>query len=189
MSLLDRTIAYFRGFWALVEGGQRDIKEIEPEQILSSFSDFWAMVTLEEDVSDNQEQGDAGSESEDESENESEAESESEDSPEEDFLSMQHFAKMYVLEAEQRYLYRTLQINDNILQDQERRLKESRRATKSLVLERNRLARMRKKMVTAQSHKILGSFAQFWRNIGNPETGSEEPDHLENAGDFFRLNH
>ena len=153
MSLLDRTMAYFRGFWALVEGGQKDIEELNLEQILSSFSDFWTMVALEGDMNDVQEQSDVDSELE--------AETEDEDSQAEEFSSMQHFAEMFVLEADQRYLYRTLQINDNILQEQEMRLKEIRRSVKSLESERKQLARVRKKRETVRNHKILGSFVQF----------------------------
>ena len=94
---------------------------------------------------------------------------------------------MYILEADQRYLLRTLQINDNILQDQERRLKESKKAIKVLELQRGRLAKSRKKIETARNHKVLGSFTQFWQNVGKQAVVDEEPDHLEYTGDFFRL--
>ena len=182
MPLLDRTIAYFRGFWALVEDGQSDIEELKPEQILSSFSDFWTMVALGGDESDGLEQGDVDSGPE--------TGSEDEDSPAEDFSAMQHFAKMFILEADQRYLYRTLQINDNILQDQEMKLKEVRKAVKSRELELKQLVRARQKRETVLNHKILGSFTQFWSGIEKQEiTGSGESDHLEYAGDFFHLAH
>ena len=182
MPLLDRTIAYFRGFWALVEDGQNDIEELKPEQILSSFSDFWTMVALEGDMNDDQEQSDVDSGSE--------TGSEDEDSPAEDFSSMQHFAKMFILEADQRYLYRTIQINDNVLQNQEMKLKEVRKAVKNLELERKQLVRMRKKRETVRNHKILGSFTQFWRRGERQEmAGGGEFDHLEYIGDVLRLVH
>ena len=140
------------------------------------------MVALEGDVSDDQEQSDVDSGPE--------TGSEDEDSPAEDFSSMQHFAEMFILEADRRYLYRTLQINDNILQDQEMKLKEVRKAVKTLELEHKHLVRMRKKRETVRRHKIEGSFVQFWRGVEKQEiAGSEESDHLEYAGDFFHLAH
>ena len=183
MSQPDWTMIYFKDFWALVENGQMYIKakETELEQILLSFSDFWTLVTPEENMDDGQEQEDSDLESM------SESDSGDDGSSDDEFLSLQHFAKMYVLEADQRYLLRTLEINAYILEDQERRLKESKKAVKILKLERSRLAKTKKKMETVRSHKILGSFTQFWISIGRQETKDEELDHLENAGDFFRL--
>ena len=180
---LDWTIIYFKDFWGLVEKGQvsTEAEETEPEQVLLSFLDFWTMVTMEGNVDDAQEQDD------DDLESMPESGSEDDDSSEDGFLSLGHFARMYVLEAEQRYLLRTIEIQAQILDDQERRLKEHKKATKVLTLERRRLAKARKKMETVRSHKILGSFIQFWISIGRQETKDEELDHLENAGDFFRL--
>ena len=83
----------------------------------------------------------------------------------EEFSSLQHFAELYVLKADQRYLLREIQINEGILQDQERRLRESREKIKNLELQRSCLAKLRKKMETARNHRVLGGFTQFWQSI------------------------
>ena len=97
MSLPDWTIASFRGFWDLVAKGQEDTEIIEQEQVLSSFSDFWTMIASE--MSRSLEQDDAGFESDTDSG--SETGSGGASTLEEEFLSLEHFARMYVLEAEQ----------------------------------------------------------------------------------------
>ena len=94
---------------------------------------------------------------------------------------------MYVLKADQRYLLREIQINEGILQDQERRLRESKKKIKNLELQRSRLAKLRKKMETARNHRVLGSSTQFWQNIGKQVEADKEVDYLEYLGDFFRL--
>ena len=179
----DWTIIYFKNFWALVEKGQvpMEAEESEPDRALLSFLDFWAMATMEENEGGAQEQDD------DDLESMPESGSEADDSSEDGFLSLGHFARMWVLEAEQRYLLRTLEVQAQILDDQDRRLKEHRRVIKAKTLERRRLAKARKKMETVRNHKILGSFAQFWTNIERQEARNEGFDHLEGAGDFFRL--
>ena len=179
--MLDWTIIYFRDFWALVE--KRQEKETEPEQILLRFSEFWATVAISK--------GNAGEDSGpgvDDLDFESGPDSDSDDetSSDDEFLSLQHFANMYILEADQRYLLRTLEINDYILRDQERRLEESKKATKALEAQRSRLAKLRRKMETVRNHKILGSFTQFWQHI-EEQAENEESDHLGDVGDFFRL--
>ena len=156
-----------------------EAEESEPDRALLSFLDFWAMATMEENEGGVQEQ-------DDDLESIPESGSEADDSSE-DGLSLGHFARMWVLEAEQRYLLRTLEIQAQILDDQDRRLKEHKKAIKARTLERKRLAKTRKKMETVRSHKILGSFAQFWTNIERQETRNEGFDHLEGAGDLFRL--
>ena len=180
---LDWTIIYFKDFWALVEKGQvsTEAEETEPEQVLLSFLDFWTMVTKEGNVDDAQEQDD------DDLESMPESGSEADDSSEDGFLSLGHFARMWVLEAEQRYLLRTLEVQAQILDDQDRRLKEHKKAIKARTLERKRLAKARIKMETVRNHKILGSFAQFWTNIERLEARNEGFDNLEGAGDFFGL--
>ena len=179
----DWTIIYFKNFWALVERRQvpTEADESEPDRALLGFLDFWAMATMEEDEGDVQEQD------VDDIESMPESSSEADDSSEDEFFSLGHFAKMWVLEAEQRYLLRTLEIQAQILDDQDRRLKEHKKVIKAKTLERERLAKARRKMETVRNHKILGSFAQFWTNIEQPETRNEGFDYLEGAGDFFRL--
>ena len=155
-----------------------EANETEPEEVLLSFLDFWTMVTMEVKEGDAQEQDD------DDLESIPESGSEADDSSEDGFLSLGHFARMWVLEAEQRYLLRTIEIQAQILDDQDRRLKEHKKAIKARTLERKRLAKARKKTETVRSHKILGSFIQFWISIERQETKDEEFDHLENAGEF-----
>ena len=160
-----------------------EAEESEPDWALLGFLDFWAMAAMEENEGEAQEQDG------DDLESIPESGSETDDSSEDGFISldMDHLAKMWVLKAEQRYLLRTLEIQAQILDDQDRRIKEHEKSIKARTLERKRLARWRKKMETVRGHKILGSFVQFWANIERQETSNEGPDHLEGAGDFFRL--
>ena len=175
---IDWTMVYFRHFWALAE--RRSEKEAEPGLVMKSFSDFWSIIH-EEDISDGNDT--SGSEPELVPNPISDEDSGSD----EEFSSLQHFAELYVLKADQRYLLREIQINEGILQDQERRLRESKKKIKNLELQRRRLAKLRKKMETARNHRVLGSFTQFWQNIGRQAEADKEMDYLDYLGDFFRL--
>ena len=175
---IDWTMVFFRLFWALAEW--RSEKEAEPELITKSFSDFWFIIHRE-NVGDGQEM--SGGEPEPVPDPTSDEDS----GPEEEFSSLQHFAELYILKADQRYLLREIQINEGILQDQERRLGESKRKIQSLELQRCRLAKLRKKMEMARNHRVLGSFTQFWQHIEDQVETDEEGDYLEYLGDFFRL--
>ena len=175
---LDWTMVFFRHFWDLAE--RRSEKEAEPGLVMRSFSDFWSIIH-EEDISDGSDT--SGSEPEPVPNPTSDEDSGSD----EEFSSLQHFAELYVLKADQRYLLREIQINEGILQDQERRLRESKKKIKNLELQRSRLAKLRKKMETARNHRVLGSFTQFWQNIGKQVEADKEVDYLEYLGDFSRL--
>ena len=181
----DWTIIYFKNFWDLVENGlvPSEAEESELDWALPSFLDFWDMATMEENDVEAQEQED------DDLESAPESGTESDDSSEDGFISldMDHLAKMWVLKAEQRYLLRTLEIQAQILDDQDRRIKEHKKSIKARTLERKRLARWRQKMEIERGHRILGSFVQFWANIERQEPNNDGPDILEDAGDFFRL--
>ena len=175
---LDWTMVFFRHFWALAE--KRSQKEAEPGLVMKSFSDFWSIIH-EEDVSSSHETSG----------------SEPEPAPNpilgeeggfgEEFSSLQHFAELYVLKADQRYLLREIQINEGILQNQERRLRKSREKIKNLELQRSCLAKLRKKMETARNHRVLGGFTQFWRSIEKQAEADKEVDYLEYLGDLSRL--
>ena len=181
----DWTIIYFKNFWDLVENGlvPSEAEESEPDWALPSFLDFWDMATMEENDDEAQEQED------DDLESVPESGTESDDSSEDGFISldMDHLAKMWVLKAEQRYLLRTLEIQAQILDDQDRRIKEHKKSIKARTLERKRLARWRQKMEIERAHRILGSFVQFWANIERQEPNNDGPDILEDTGDLFRL--
>ena len=126
-----------------------EAEESESDRALLSFLDFWAMATMEENEGGAQEQDD------DDPESISESGSETDDSSEDGFLSLGHFARMWVLEAEQRYLLRTLEIQAQILDDQDRRLKEHKKAIKARTLERKRLA------ITRKRWRLYGA-TKFW---------------------------
>ena len=181
----DWTIIYFKNFWALVERGQvpTEAGGSEPDWALPGFLDFWATAAMEENEGEDRVQDG------DDLESIPESSSETDDSSEDELISldMDHLAKMWVLKAEQRYLFRTLEIQAQILDDQARRIKEHEKSIKARTLERKRLARWRIKMEIERAHRILGGFVQFWANIERQETNKEGPDHLEGAGDFFRL--
>ena len=176
---------YFKNFWALVERRQMhtEAEESEPDWALPGFLDFWAMVAIEENEDEDQVQDG------DDLESIPESGSETDDSSEDWLMSldMDHLAKMWILKSEQRYLFRTLEIQSHILNDQARRLREHGKSIKARTLERKRLARWRKKMEIERANRILGAFVQFWTNIERQETNEEVPDHFEAAGDFFRL--
>ena len=160
-----------------------EAEESEPDWALLSFLDFWAMAAMEENEGEAQEQDG------DDLESIPESGSETDDSSEDGFISldMDHLAKMWVLKAEQRYLLRTLEIQAQILDDQDRRIKEHEKSIKARTLERKRLARWRQKMEIERGHRILGGFVQFWASIERQELNNDGPDILEDAGDFFRL--
>ena len=159
-----------------------EAEESEPDWALLGFLDFWAMPMEEGE-------GDAREEDDDDLVPIPESGSEADDSSEDGFIfsDMDHLARMWVLRAEQRYLLRTIEVQEKILDDQARRLKEHKMATKARMLEIKELARARKKREKARCHKILGSFAQFWTHIERQEARGEEPIHLEDAEGFFRL--
>ena len=179
----DWAIIYFKNFWALIEGEQvpEEVEKPELDWTLLGLLDFWAM-TGDEDGGDAQEE-------DDDLEPRPESGSESDDSSEDGLISsdMDHLARMWVLKAENRYLLRTIELQEKFLDDQARRLKEHKMATKARMLEIKELARARKKREKARCHKILGSFAQFWTHIERQEARGEEPIHLEDAEGFFRL--
>ena len=180
----DWTIIYFKNFWALVEGGQvpTEVEKPELDWALLGLLDFWAM-TVDEDG------GDAHEEDVGNLEPGPESDSEADDSSEDGLISsdMDHLARMWVLKAENRYLLRTIELQEKFLEDQARRIKEHKMATKARTLEIKELARARKKREKARCHKILGSFAQFWAHIERQEARGEEPIHLEDVEGFFRL--
>ena len=171
----------FRLFWALTEWRSEKEKDTEPELITKNFSDFWRIIQRE-NVNDGQEVSGG------EPERVPNSTSDEDSNPGEEFSSLQHFAELYILKADQRYLLREIQINEGILQDQERRLGESKRKIQSLELQRCSLAKLRKKMETARNHQVLGSFTQFWQHIEGQVETDEEGDYLEYLGDFFPPN-
>ena len=173
---VDWTMVSFRLFWALAEW--RSEKDIEPELITKSFSDFWRIIQRE-NVGDGQEVNGG------EPERVPNSTSDEDSDPGEEFSSLQHFAELYILKADQRYLLREIQINEEILQDQERKLGESKRKIRSLELQRCRLAKLRKKMETMRNHRVLGSFIQFWQHIEGQVEANEEVDDIEYLSDFF----
>ena len=97
-----------------------EAEESEPDWALPGFLDFWAMAAMEENEGEDQVQDG------DDLESIPESGSETDDSSEDGLISldMDHLAKMWVLKAEQRYLFRTLEIQAQILDDQARRIKE-----------------------------------------------------------------
>ena len=183
LAQLERTIAYFRGFWALIESGPNSTEVSELDQILSRFSDFWAMSAQDGDVIGDQGQNGAALGPE--------LGSDDDDGPAENYSSMHHFAQMFILESEQRYLRRTLQINVDIMQNQRKKLREARSAVKVLRLEHRSLVRARKRRETGWRHKIEGGFVQFWRGIEKQEMAGgeepEEPEYPEYPGGLFPL--
>ena len=179
----DWAIIYFKNFWALIEGEQvpEEVEKPELDWALLGLLDFWAM-TVDEDGGDAHEE-------DDDLEPRPESGSETDDSSEDGLISsdMDHLARMWVLKAENRYLLRTIELQEKFLDDQARRIKEHKMATKARTLEIKELARARKKREKARCHKILGSFAQFWAHIERQGARDEEPIHLEDVGGFFRL--
>ena len=182
LAQLERPIAHFRGFWALIENGpvtlENEVSELD--QIMSRFADFWAQVVQSEEVIGDQGLNDVdpGPESDD-------------DGPEENYASMDHFAQMFILESEQRYLRRTVQINNINMQNQKKRLKGVLETVKIMKLELRSLVRARKKREAErrkERHKIEGSFVQFWKGVEGQEMAEgEDPDYAEYFGDFFAL--
>ena len=177
---LERPIAYFRGFWALIENGPNGEEVFGLDKILSSFSDFWTRIVQDEDIVDNQDLSDVEPESDD-------------DDPVASYTAMDHFAQMFILESEQRYLCRTLQINDINMQTQKKRLKEVQDTVRILKLEYKGLVNARKRReaeLRKERRKIEAGFVQFWKGIEEQEKAvGNDPDYAEYLGDFFPLTH
>ena len=194
MAQLERPIAHFRGFWALIEDGpvalENEVSELD--QIMSGFADFWAKVVQNEEVIGDQGLPESGPGHEARNDVASGPESD-DDGPAENYASMDHFAQMFILESEQLYLRRTVQVNDINMQNQKKRLKGVLETVKIMKFELRGLVRARKKREAErrkERHKVEGSFVQFWKGIEGQEMAEgEDPDYAEYFRDFLALTH
>ena len=48
----ERPLSYFRSFWTFIEGGPQKQEQIELDQIISQFADFWSKVVPSEETTD-----------------------------------------------------------------------------------------------------------------------------------------